>query len=196
MIFVTGGAGFIGSNFVLDWLGQPGDGLINFDKLTYAGKPDNLAALEDDPRPRFVRGDICAQVRDWLYVGDHGAAIRPMLEAGVPGDVYKVGGGNEAANIDVERTLCDIHDDATPKRGGVYSAQGALVPGRPGHYRRYLVDTTKNVRALGWRPIETFDTGLRKTVQWYPEHLGWVSAPRSGTYRARIEQNHATPEAS
>ena len=354
MIFVTGGAGFIGSNFVLDWLGQPGEGVINLDKLTYAGNLDNLAALKDDRRHRFVRGDICdgaavralleqhrpraivhfaaeshvdrsihgpaefittningtfalldaargyweglaagekdsfrflhistdevygslepgappftettayapnspysaskassdhlvrawrhtyglptltvncsnnygpfqfpekliplvianalagqplpvygdgAQVRDWLYVGDHCAAIRRVLEGGVPGEVYNVGGGNETANIDVVRKLCGLLDEAAPKPGGSYSAQIAFVPDRPGHDRRYAVDTAKIARELGWRPVETFDTGLRKTVQWYLGHQSWVSAIRSGAYQDWIAQNYANREA-
>jgi dTDP-glucose 4,6-dehydratase len=355
MIFVTGGAGFIGSNFVLDWLAQSGEGVVNFDKLTYAGNLDNLAALEGDGRHRFVRGDICdgeavlallelhrpraivhfaaeshvdrsihgpddfvrtningtfalleaaraywsglpgpekegfrflhvstdevygslgpadmpfteatayapnspysaskassdhlvrawhhtyglptltvncsnnygpfqfpekliplmianalagqplpvygdgGQVRDWLHVGDHCAAIRCVLEAGRAGEVYNVGGASEMKNIDVVRAVCDILDRLAPKAGASYSGQIAFVADRPGHDRRYAVDAGKIARELGWQPVETFDTGIRKTVQWYLSHPGWMAAVQSGAYRAWIGQNDENREGS
>ena len=353
MIFVTGGAGFIGSNFVLDWLGQSDEGVVNLDKLTYAGNLDNLASLHDDPRHHFVRGDICdsalvlallnqhrpraivhfaaeshvdrsihgpaefiatnvngtfalleaaraywsalagadkdlfrfvhistdevygsldengapflettayapnspysaskaasdhlvrayfhtyglptvttncsnnygpyqfpekliplvmanalagkplpvygdgGQIRDWLHVGDHCAAVRRALEAGRPGEVYNVGGWNEMRNIDVVQTLCDILDQAAPRVAGSYAGQIAFVPDRPGHDRRYAVDAGKIERELGWKPIETFETGIRKTVQWYLDHQAWVAHVQSGAYLSWVEQNYANRE--
>ena len=355
MIFVTGGAGFIGSNFVLDWLAQSGEGIVNVDKLTYAGNLDNLASLQNDQRHRFVRADICdggamlallerhrpraivhfaaeshvdrsihgpaqfiatnvngtfalleaaraywnglagpekdgfrfvhistdevygtlgeddapftettayapnspysaskaasdhlvrayfhtyglptvttncsnnygpwqfpekliplmmanalggkplpvygdgGQIRDWLYVSDHCAAVRRALEAGRPGQVYNVGGWNEMKNIDVVRTLCDILDQVAPEAGGSYSRQITFVPDRPGHDRRYAVDAGKIERELGWKPIETFDTGIRKTVQWYLDHQDWVANVQSGAYLWWVEQNYANREAN
>ena len=355
MIFVTGGAGFIGSNFVLDWLAQSDEGIVNIDKLTYAGNLDNLASLQGDPRHRFVRADICdggamqalleqyrpravvhfaaeshvdrsihgpgefittnvngtfalleaaraywntlagsekdqfrfvhistdevygslgendapftettayapnspysaskassdhlvrayfhtyglptvttncsnnygpyqfpekliplvmanalagkplpiygdgGQVRDWLYVSDHCAAVRRALEAGRPGQVYNVGGCNEMKNIDVVRTLCGILDELKPARGGSYATQITYVADRPGHDRRYAVDAGKIERELGWKPVETFDTGIRKTVQWYLDHQDWVANVQSGAYLSWVEQNYAKREAS
>ena len=355
MIFVTGGAGFIGSNFVLDWLAQSDEGIVNVDKLTYAGNLDNLVALKDDARHQFVRGDICdgdamlalleqyrpravvhfaaeshvdrsihgpsafittnvngtfalleaaraywnalggsekdafrfvhistdevygslgekdppftettayapnspysaskassdhlvrayfhtyglptvttncsnnygpyqfpekliplvmanalagkplpiygdgGQVRDWLYVSDHCAAVRRALEAGRPGEVYNVGGWNEMKNIDVVRTLCGILDELKPAPGGSYARQVRFVADRPGHDRRYAVDAGKIERELGWKPVETFDTGIRKTVQWYLDHQDWVANVQSGAYLSWVEQNYAKREAS
>ena len=353
MIFVTGGAGFIGSNFVLDWLGQSDEGVVNLDKLTYAGNLDNLASLRGDSRHHFVRGDICdgalvlallkqhrpraivhfaaeshvdrsilgpaefiatnvngtfallegaraywstlagadkdafrfvhistdevygslgehgapfvettgyapnspysaskaasdhlvrayfhtyglatvttncsnnygpyqfpekliplvmanalagkplpiygdgGQIRDWLYVSDHCAAVRRVLEAGRPGEVYNVGGWNEMRNIDVVQRLCAILDEVAPKTAGSYAAQIAHVPDRPGHDRRYAVDAGKIERELGWRPIETFETGIRKTVRWYLDHQDWVDQVQSGAYLSWVEQNYANRE--
>ncbi|MDC8758769.1 dTDP-glucose 4,6-dehydratase [Janthinobacterium fluminis] len=350
MIFVTGGAGFIGSNFVLDWLGQSDEPLVNFDKLTYAGNLHNLAALAGDPRHQFVRGDIgdgahvlallrqhrprailhfaaeshvdrsihgpdafittningtfslleaarahwaeldgagraafrflhvstdevygtlgpdaapfcestayapnspysaskaasdhlvrsyhhtyglptlttnCSnnygpfhfpekliplvianalagkplpiygdgrQVRDWLYVSDHCAAIRRVLAAGRPGEVYNVGGWNEMANVDVVRALCAILDRLAPKAGASYLAQLTYVADRPGHDRRYAIDAGKIERELGWRPAETFDSGILKTVQWYLDNQAWVADVQSGAYSNWVEQNYA-----
>ncbi|MCC6073361.1 dTDP-glucose 4,6-dehydratase [Massilia sp. GCM10020059] len=355
MIFVTGGAGFIGSNFVLDWLAQSGEGIVNVDKLTYAGNLDNLVSLQGDARHHFVRGDICdgdamlalleqyrpralvhfaaeshvdrsihspsafittnvsgtfalleaaraywntltgrekdefrfvhistdevygslgendapftemtayapnspysaskassdhlvrayfhtyglptittncsnnygpyqfpekliplvmanalagkplpiygdgGQVRDWLYVSDHCAAVRRALEAGRPGEVYNVGGWNEMKNIDVVRTLCAILDELRPAPGRSYASQVRFVADRPGHDRRYAVDAGKIERELGWKPVETFDTGIRKTVQWYLDHQDWVANVQSGAYLSWVEQNYAKREAS
>lgn len=354
MIFVTGGAGFIGSNFVLDWLARSDEALVNFDKLTYAGNLNNLAALRDDPRHIFVRGDICdkdtvlallerhkpraivhfaaeshvdrsihgpaefirtningtfalleaaracwsglpgpekanfrflhvstdevygslgpddppftetaayapnspysaskaasdhlvrsyhhtyglptlttncsnnygpfhfpekliplviahalagkplpvygdgGQVRDWLYVSDHCAAIRRVLEYGRPGEVYNVGGWNEMKNIDVVHILCDMLDRLAPKGGGSYRDQIRFVPDRPGHDRRYAIDAGKVERELGWRPAETFDSGILKTVRWYLANQEWVADVQSGAYLAWVEKNYASREA-
>lgn len=349
MIFVTGGAGFIGSNFVNDWLALNDEPVINFDKLTYAGNLSNLASLAQDRRHLFVRGDIvdtahvsrllaelqpraivhfaaeshvdrsihspaefistnvngtfslleaaraywsgltgdakvgfrflhvstdevygslgpqdppftetspyapnspysaskaasdhlvrayfhtyampvlttnCSnnygpfhfpeklipliisnaragkalpvygdgrQVRDWLYVGDHCSAIRRVLEAGRPGEVYNVGGWNEMANLDVVHALCDILDTLDPKASGSYREQISHVPDRPGHDRRYAVDARKIERELGWKPAETFDTGIRKTVQWYLDNQAWVRDVQSGDYLAWVQKNY------
>ena len=335
MILVTGGAGFIGSNFVLDWLRVNDEPVVNLDKLTYAGHLDNLASLQADPRHVFVQGDIadsalvgrllethqpravlhfaaeshvdrsiagpeafvqtnvvgtfrlleavraywqglspdaqgafrflhvstdevygtlspdapaftemhphapnspyaaskaasdhlvrawhhtyglpvvttnCSnnygpyqfpekliplclqralagqplpvygdgqQVRDWLYVTDHCAAIRRVLDAGALGQVYNVGGWNEKANLSVVQTLCDILDELKPRADGVsYASQITFVTDRPGHDRRYAINATRIEKELGWRPAETFETGLRKTVQWYLDNEAWVA---------------------
>lgn len=355
MIFITGGAGFIGSNFVLDWLAQNDEPVINFDKLTYAGNMNNLASVRQDPRHIFVQGDIgdtaqvaalfaqykpraivhfaaeshvdrsihgpaafvetnvngtfglleatraywnalpdaektafrflhvstdevygtlgpadapfsettqyapnspysaskaasdhlvrsyhhtyglptlttnCSnnygsyhfpeklipliitnaragkplpiygdgqQVRDWLYVNDHCAAIRRVLEAGKPGEVYNVGGWNEKANLDVVHTLCDILDELDPKAKGSYRDQITYVTDRPGHDRRYAIDAGKIERELGWKPVETFDTGIRKTVQWYLANQDWVENVQSGDYLKWVEKNYEQRQSS
>jgi dTDP-glucose 4,6-dehydratase len=348
-ILVTGGAGFIGANFVLDWLAQSDETVVNLDKLTYAGNLENLRALQGDARHAFVRGDIsdrdcvaallaeyrpravvsfaaeshvdrsihgpgefiqtnivgtfnllecvrahyaglsgaerqafrflhvstdevygsltaedppftetnpyqpnspysaskaasdhlvrayhhtyglpvlttnCSnnygpyqfpekliplvihnaltgkplpiygdgqQVRDWLYVGDHCAAIRRVLEAGRVGEVYNIGGWNEMPNLVIVHSLCDLLDAARPKAAGSYRDQIAYVADRPGHDRRYAIDARKIERELGWRPAETFDTGIQKTVQWYLDHADWVADVTSGAYRQWADLNY------
>ena len=351
MIFVTGGAGFIGSNFVLDWLAQTDEPVLNLDKLTYAGNQENLASLQGDPRHIFVQGDIgdsglverllarhqpraivnfaaeshvdrsihgpedfiqtnimgtfrlleavraywggltaeskqafrflhvstdevygslakedpafsegnryapnspysaskaasdhlvrayhhtyglpvlttnCSnnygpyhfpekliplmivnalagkplpvygdgmQVRDWLYVKDHCSAVRSVLAAGRVGEVYNVGGWNEMPNIDIVNTLCALLDEMRPKSGGEsYRAQITYVTDRPGHDRRYAIDASKIERELGWKPSETFETGIRKTVQWYLANQAWVTRVQSGAYREWVQTNYA-----
>ncbi|MBD9503595.1 dTDP-glucose 4,6-dehydratase [Pseudomonas sp. BGr12] len=341
-ILVTGSAGFIGSNFVLDWLAAHNEPVVSLDKLTYAGNRQNLESLKNDPRHLFIKGDIgdaalieqivqahrprailhfaaeshvdrsihgpdefiqtnivgsfrllectraywqrlsgneqatfrflhvstdevygslmpkapafteqhryepnspyaaskaasdhlvrayhhtyglpvlttnCSnnygpyhfpekliplvihnalaakplpiygdgqQVRDWLYVKDHCSAIRRVLEAGVPGETYNIGGWNEKANIDVVQTLCDILDQEHPRHDGQsYRQQIAFVKDRPGHDRRYAIDATRLERELGWKPAETFETGIRKTVRWYLENQAWVTSITSGAY--------------
>ena len=343
MILVTGGAGFIGANFVLDWLAGSDEPVLNLDKLTYAGNLHNLAALQGDARHVFVQGDVgdsalvarllaahrpraivhfaaeshvdrsihgaedfiatnivgtfrlleaaraywgglpekekadfrflhvstdevygslapgapafteqhvyepnspysaskaasdhlvrawhhthglpvlttnCSnnygpyhfpekliplmitnalagkplpvygdgmQVRDWLYVGDHCSAIRRVLEAGRPGQTYNVGGWNEQPNIEIVHTICTLLDELRPREGGQsYRTQIAHVKDRPGHDRRYAIDARKIERELGWRPAETFETGIRKTVQWYLDNADWVAQVQSGAYR-------------
>jgi dTDP-glucose 4,6-dehydratase len=350
-ILVTGGAGFIGSNFVLDWLAQSDEPVINLDKLTYAGNLDNLRALEGNARHVFVRADIgdkervaallaehrprailnfaaeshvdrsilgpgefiqtnivgtfnlleaaraywqelegeakaafrflhvstdevygslapqapafteqhryepnspysaskaasdhlvrayhhtygmpvlttnCSnnygpyhfpekliplvihnalsgkplpiygdgqQIRDWLYVKDHCSAIRRVLAAGALGETYNVGGWNEKANLDVVHTLCEILDELQPRADGQsYKTQITFVKDRPGHDKRYAIDAGKLERELGWKPAETFATGIRKTVQWYLANPGWVQNVTSGNYRNWVEQQYA-----
>ena len=351
MIFVTGGAGFIGSNFVLDWLAQSSETVVNFDKLTYAGNLNNLASISDDPRHIFIQGDIndttllsqlfeqhkpravvhfaaeshvdrsihnpgafvttnvsgtfslleaaraywntlsdaerasfrflhvstdevygtlgaddapfsettpyapnspysaskaasdhlvrsyhhtygfptlttnCSnnyggfhfpeklipliisnarddkalpiygdgqQIRDWLYVGDHCTAIRRVLEAGRVGEVYNIGGWNEKANLEVVHTLCDILDKLTPKTAGSYRDQITYVQDRPGHDRRYAIDARKIERELGWKPAETFESGIAKTVQWYLDNQEWVRNVQSGDYQNWLDKNYAS----
>jgi dTDP-glucose 4,6-dehydratase len=352
MILVTGGAGFIGANFVLDWLAGGGEPVVNLDALTYAGNLQNLESAAADGRHRFVRGDIrdrdlverllaelavraivhfaaeshvdrsihgpedfvstnvvgtfrlleaarahwaalpagerdafrfvhvstdevygslgpddpafaethryqpnspysatkaasdhlvrgyhhtyglpvvttnCSnnygpfqfpekliplvihnalagkplpiygdgrQVRDWLYVGDHCAAIRRVLEAGRPGDVYNIGGSSEMANIDVVHVLCGILDELQPRTDGrSYREQIAFVKDRPGHDRRYAIDARKITGELGWRPAETFSSGMRRTVEWYLDHQDWVANVTSGSYRDWVTRHYAS----
>ncbi|MBP9205346.1 MAG: dTDP-glucose 4,6-dehydratase [Kofleriaceae bacterium] len=353
MILVTGGAGFIGSNFVLDWLAGSDEPVINLDALTYAGNRENLASLGNDLRHHFVHGDIgdsklvgellaqhrpraivhfaaeshvdrsihgpeafiqtnilgtfrlleaaraywkqlaavdqaafrfvhvstdevygslgpgdaafteshpyqpnspysaskaasdhlvrsyhhtyglpvvttnCSnnygpfqfpekliplvihnalagkplpiygdgqQVRDWLYVGDHCAAIRCVLERGRVGEVYNIGGWNEQPNLAVVRALCALLDELQPRAsGGSYADQLTFVQDRPGHDRRYAIDARKIADELGWRPTETFSTGLGKTVRWYLAHADWVQRVTSGAYRTWVATQYATP---
>ena len=342
-ILVTGGAGFIGSNFVLDWLAQCDEPVVNLDKLTYAGNLENLASLQGDSRHVFVQGDLgdralvdrllaehrpravlhfaaeshvdrsihgpedfiqtnivgtfrlleavraywsalpeadktafrflhvstdevygtlskddppfaetnayepnspysaskaasdhlvrawhhtyglpvlttnCSnnygpyhfpekliplmivnalagkplpvygdglQVRDWLYVKDHCSAIRRVLEVGRLGETYNVGGWNEKPNIEIVHTVCALLDELRPKAdGSSYKTQITHVPDRPGHDRRYAIDARKIERELGWKPAETFETGIRKTAQWYLQNTEWVAHVQSGSYR-------------
>ncbi|MGV1016431.1 MAG: dTDP-glucose 4,6-dehydratase [Fluviibacter phosphoraccumulans] len=349
-ILVTGAAGFIGSNFVLDWLDQCNEPVVNLDLLTYAGNLENLKELEGDPRHQFVRGSIgdrnlvanlladvkpravinfaaeshvdrsihgpgefiqtnivgtfnllesvrgywndlpdaekaafrflhvstdevygslskedppfsetnqyepnspysaskaasdhlvrawhhtyglpvlttnCSnnygpyhfpekliplcilnalngkplpiygdgqQIRDWLYVKDHCSAIRRVLEAGKLGETYNVGGWNEKANLDVVNTLCAILDELKPRADGQsYGTQITFVQDRPGHDRRYAIDARKLEKELGWKPQETFETGIKKTVRWYLDNQDWVNHVASGEYRNWVEKQY------
>ena len=355
MILVTGGAGFIGANFILDWLSASDEPVLNLDKLTYAGNLENLAALQGDPRYAFVQGDIgdqalvdrllaqhrpraivnfaaeshvdrsihgpgefiqtnivgtfsllesvrayCAtlddagraafrflhvstdevygslekdapafsetnryepnspysaskaasdhlvrayhhtyglpvvttncsnnygpwqfpekliplmianalagkplpiygdgqQIRDWLYVSDHCVAIRRVLEAGRLGETYNIGGWNEKPNLDIVHAICDLLGELRPRADGKsYREQITYVTDRPGHDRRYAIDATKIERELGWRPAETFETGIRKTIRWYLDHAQWVANVQSGAYREWVEKNYERRDA-
>ena len=350
-ILVTGGAGFIGANFILDWMGVVGTPVVNLDKLTYAGNLQTLAPLAGDIRHIFVQGDIgdpvllaqllsthkpraiinfaaeshvdrsihgprdfiqtningsfellesvraywnaldgseganfrflhvstdevygslkkedrafretnpyepnspysaskaasdhlvrayhhtyglpvlttnCSnnygpyqfpekliplmivnalsgdalpiygdgqQIRDWLYVGDHCSAIRRVLEDGRPGETYNIGGWNEKPNIEIVHSICDMLDEIHPKSDGTsYRAQIITVTDRPGHDRRYAIDASKVERELGWRPEETFETGIRKTLAWYLENQAWVADVQSGAYRDWVDKNYS-----
>jgi dTDP-glucose 4,6-dehydratase len=124
------------------------------------------------------------QVRDWFYVKDHCSAIRRVLEAGQPGETYNVGGWNEMPNIEIVHTVCALLDELRPKAdGSTYKAQITHVQDRPGHDRRYAIDARKIERELGWKPAETFESGIRKTVQWYLDNQEWVANVQSGAYR-------------
>ena len=351
MILVSGGAGFIGANFILDWVAATGEAVVNLDALTYAGNLESLAALDGDARHVFVKGDIgdralldrlfaehrpravvhfaaeshvdrsihgpgafiktnvegsftlleatrtywtaledpaakaafrfhhvstdevygslsktdppfaetdtyepnspysaskaasdhlvrawhhtyglpvlttnCSnnygpyhfpekliplmivnalagkplpvygdgqQIRDWLYVKDHAAAIREVLARGRPGETYNVGGWNEKPNIEIVQTICALLDEMRPDPAGSYSRLITYVTDRPGHDRRYAIDARKIERELGWKPAETFDTGIRKTVRWYLNHPDWVARVQSGAYRDWVQTNYA-----
>jgi len=145
-------------------------------------------ALGGKPLPVYGDG---LNVRDWLYVGDHCAAIREVLARGRVGETYNVGGWNEKTNLDVVHTLCDLLDELRPKAAGSYRDQITFVKDRPGHDRRYAIDARKLERELGWKPAETFETGLRKTVQWYLDNQGWVQDVMSGEYRNWVAKQYA-----
>jgi dTDP-glucose 4,6-dehydratase len=353
VILVTGGAGFIGANFVLDWLATSDEPVINLDALTYAGNRETLAPLEGDASHLFVHGDICDRalverlfaehkpravvhfaaeshvdrsihgpgafvrtnvdgtftlleaarahwgalpagereafrflhvstdevygslgpndpaftetkayepnspysaskaasdhlvrawhhtyglpvlttncsnnygpyqfpekliplmivnalagkplpiygdgqnVRDWLYVGDHCSAIREVLARGRLGETYNVGGWNEMANLEIVHTLCALLDELRPSAAGSYARLVTYVKDRPGHDRRYAIDARKIERELGWRPAETFQSGIRKTVQWYLDNPGWIANVQSGAYRDWVARNYAGRE--
>lgn len=147
-----------------------------------------LNALKGKALPIYGDGQ---QIRDWLYVTDHCSAIRRVLEAGKLGETYNVGGWNEKANIDVVNTLCSILDELQPRADGQsYSTQITFVKDRAGHDRRYAIDATKLERELGWKPAETFETGIRKTVQWYLANQQWVNNVTSGAYRDWVNQQY------
>ena len=147
-------------------------------------------ALAGKPLPIYGDGQ---QVRDWLYVEDHCKAIMRVLKDGRLGETYNVGGWNEKPNIEVVRTLCALLDELQPRADGQsYATQMTFVKDRPGHDRRYAIDARKLERELGWRPEETFETGLRKTVQWYLSHGDWVEEVTSGNYRTWIGQNYGS----
>ncbi len=148
-------------------------------------------ALAGKPLPVYGDG---RQIRDWLYVSDHCSAIRRVLEAGTPGEVYNIGGWNEKPNIDIVITICSLLDELRPKPGhtsGRYSDQITYVKDRPGHDRRYAIDASKIHQQLGWKPQETFDTGIRKTVEWYLAHAEWVEQVQSGSYRDWVARQYA-----
>ncbi len=148
-----------------------------------------LNALKGKPLPIYGDGK---QIRDWLYVKDHCSAIREVLSKGKIGETYNVGGWNEKTNLEVVETLCAILDELKPKSDGKsYADQITFVKDRPGHDRRYAIDASKLERDLGWRPQETFETGLRKTVIWYLEHETWVNHVVSGEYQHWVEKQYS-----
>jgi dTDP-glucose 4,6-dehydratase len=148
-----------------------------------------LNALEGKPLPVYGDG---RNVRDWLYVEDHCAAIRAVLERGRVGETYNIGGNSERANIDVVTTICSLVDEMQPLPGGALrSSLIRFVEDRPGHDRRYAIDASKITGELGWHPGEQFETGLRKTVRWYLDHADWVDGVRTGAYREWITRNYA-----
>lgn len=147
-----------------------------------------LNALAGKPLPVYGDGQ---QVRDWLYVTDHCAALRRVLDAGTPGETYNVGGGNEKTNLDVVHTICRLLDELRPRADGKgYAEQISHVQDRPGHDRRYAIDARKLARELGWQPAETFDSGIRKTVRWYLDNQDWAAGVSSGRYRNWLTQQY------
>jgi dTDP-glucose 4,6-dehydratase len=150
-------------------------------------------ALAGKPLPVYGDG---MQIRDWLYVKDHCSAIRRVLEAGRLGETYNVGGWNEKPNIEIVQTVCALLDGMRPKAdGSSYASQITYVTDRPGHDRRYAIDARKLERELGWKPAETFETGIRKTVEWYLANPEWVQNVQSGAYREWVSKNYADRQA-
>ena len=145
-------------------------------------------------RPLPIYGDGM-NVRDWLYVADHCSAIRRVLEAGRPGEVYNIGGRAEMHNIDIVRRLCALVDELRPDPAGPRDRLITFVKDRPGHDRRYAIDASKIEAELGWTPRETFATGIRKTVAWYLDNQEWVAAVQSGAYREWMARNYDGREA-
>jgi dTDP-glucose 4,6-dehydratase len=148
-----------------------------------------LNALEGKPLPVYGDGK---NVRDWLFVEDHCAAVRTVLRNGVPGETYNIGGNSERANIDVVTAICDIVDELRPRAAGASPRRELVtyVQDRPGHDRRYAIDAKKIANELGWKPAEVFESGLRKTVEWYLENGDWVESVRTGAYRDWIAKNY------
>jgi dTDP-glucose 4,6-dehydratase len=146
-----------------------------------------INALSGKPLPVYGDGQ---QIRDWLYVSDHCTAIRAVLAKGRPGETYNIGGWNEKTNIDIVKTICQLLDELRPDAAGSYARLITYVKDRPGHDRRYAIDARKIERELGWRPAETFDSGIRKTVDWYLQNQPWVSRVQSGAYRDWVAKNY------
>src|SRR5258708_4986852 len=147
-----------------------------------------LNAREGKPLPVYGDGQ---NVRDWLYVEDHCEAIVTVLDRGLPGETYNIGGGNEQRNLEIVEKICDIVDELAPRLSTSRRQLVTFVKDRPGHDRRYAVDARKIERELGWRPKETFETGIRKTVRWYLENEGWVRDVTSGSYRQWIASHYS-----
>lgn len=149
-----------------------------------------LNALDGKPLPVYGKGD---QIRDWLYVEDHARALYKVVTTGVVGETYNIGGHNEKQNLEVVHTICDLLDEMVPKAGS-YRDQITYVADRPGHDRRYAIDATKMSAELDWQPQETFESGIRKTVQWYLDNQQWVNNVKSGAYQSWIEQHYSAIE--
>lgn len=145
-----------------------------------------LNALDGKPLPVYGKGD---QIRDWLYVEDHARALYTVVTQGKTGETYNIGGHNEKKNLEVVHTICDLLDEMVPKIGS-YRDQITYVADRPGHDRRYAIDAEKINLELGWKPLETFESGLRKTVRWYLDNQLWVQNVKSGAYQSWIVQNY------
>ncbi|MFM5437871.1 dTDP-glucose 4,6-dehydratase [Aeromonas enteropelogenes] len=145
-----------------------------------------LNALDGQPLPVYGKGD---QIRDWLYVEDHARALYTVVTTGVVGETYNIGGHNEKQNLDVVHTICDLLDEMVPKAGS-YRDQIIYVTDRPGHDRRYAIDASKMSAELDWQPQETFESGIRKTVQWYLDNQQWVNNVKSGVYQSWIAQQY------
>jgi dTDP-glucose 4,6-dehydratase len=146
-------------------------------------------ALADKTLPVYGDGQ---QIRDWLYVGDHCAGIRRVLDSGQVGETYNIGGWNEMANLDIVHTVCDLLDQSRPRADSKsYREQIKFVTDRPGHDRRYAIDASKIERELGWKPTETFQTGICKTIQWYLDNGEWIANVQSGAYREWLDKNYA-----
>jgi len=146
-----------------------------------------LNALDGKALPVYGKGD---QIRDWLYVEDHARALYTVMTQGQTGETYNIGGHNEKQNLQVVETICDLLDELVPKECS-YRQQITYVADRPGHDRRYAIDAAKIAAELNWQPQETFESGIRKTVQWYLTHSEWVSNVKSGAYQSWIEQNYS-----
>lgn len=138
-----------------------------------------LNALEGKPLPIYGKGD---QIRDWLYVEDHARALYPVVTQGQVGETYNIGGHNEKQNLQVVYTICDLLDEIMPKSGS-YREQITFVTDRPGHDRRYAIDADKISRELGWKPQETFESGIRKTINWYLANQNWCQRVQDGSYQ-------------
>jgi dTDP-glucose 4,6-dehydratase len=149
-----------------------------------------LNALDGKPLPVYGKGD---QIRDWLYVEDHARALYKVVTTSLVGETYNIGGHNEKQNLDVVHTICDLLDEMVPKAGS-YRDQITYVADRPGHDRRYAIDASKMSAELDWQPEETFESGIRKTVQWYLDHQQWVNNVKSGVYQSWIEQHYSAIE--
>ena len=145
-----------------------------------------LNALDGKALPIYGKGD---QIRDWLYVEDHARALYTVVTTGVVGETYNIGGHNEKQNLDVVHTICDLLDEMVPKTGS-YRDQITYVTDRPGHDRRYAIDASKMSHELNWQPQETFESGIRKTVQWYLDNQQWVNNVKSGSYQDWIAKNY------
>ncbi len=237
-VLVTGGAGFIGANFVLEWLSVEDRPIVNLDKLTYAGNMQSLAAVLDDQRHTFVQADIADSETVSELLDAHrpraiihcaaeshvdrsisgpddfmqtnvlgtfclldasrqyfdslsGAAIRLLLEQGKPGKTYNIGGDSEMTNLDVVDEICSLLDELVENPQVISHKQLiSYIEDRPGHDRRYAVNADKIKTALTWKVSETFQSGLRKTVQWYLNNEDWIAEVESGEYRTWVDSHY------